>query len=229
MKNRFEAEYLAFAGWLRILIMLVLLVITCLLSFFLTLIWQLGIIMAPSLSMIILVFMDYFIFSGTNSKRSKGMELLKSSPRGSQVLQRALKQDIVNKSVFSLIAISFTVALILIGRSASGAESFEDSNLFVIIFAFGAFATGQVLTRIALLLTRNKGLTLHVHMLLAYLIFFLGTAIMLPLIFLSETHSIPIMSGYAAVMEVLSILTGKLLISSCGKAYDASFCDDTVN
>ncbi|MBO4415567.1 MAG: hypothetical protein J5824_06245 [Lachnospiraceae bacterium] len=229
MKKKFEAEYLAFTGRWHVLIMLGLLAAACVIAFFLSaLIWQVGIMIAPILSMGMLCFMDYFTFSGTNSKKSKGMEVLRSSPRGGEVLYTALKQDVINKSLFNLLVTVFIVTVIIIDRSVSGITEFEDSNLFIIAYGIAAFATGQVLIRLTLLLTRSKGLTMQVHMLIVYLIFFAGTLIMIPLIFLTETHSLPIMCAYAAVMEIFSVLTGKWLISSCRKAYEAQFYDETI-
>ncbi|MBP5331996.1 MAG: hypothetical protein J6Y89_09115, partial [Lachnospiraceae bacterium] len=120
MKKKFEAEYLAFTGRWHILIMLGMLAVAGVFDFFLSaFIWQLGIIIAPILAMGMLCFMDYFTFSGTNSKKSKGMEILRSSPCGGEVLYAALKQDIINKSLFNLFVTGFTVIMIIIGRMMS--------------------------------------------------------------------------------------------------------------
>ena len=168
----------------------------------------------------VLCFMDYFSFAGTNSKRAKGMELIKSSPYGGRILKKALQQDIVNKAIYHLLAMTFTAGLILSGEHEQGF-----SGIFALLYVGSAFATGQLLIRITLMITRSKGLTMQTHMLIVYAAFFIGTIIFIPLIFLSETNSMLFMSLYFAAVESLSILSGIWLLSSCYKAYDSTFYD----
>ena len=237
MKKKFEAEYLAFTGKMHVLLMFGLLAVIICCTYFLSgLIWQLGIMIAPILAMGVLCFMDYFTFSGTGSKRATGMDVVRSSYYGGEVLHKALKQDMINKSLFNLLSVAFAVGCVFVSRSQvreiaeanSMWEGFEDSNLFVIVYALGVFATSQILIRVTLLWTRSKGLTMQVHMLIVYLVFFGGTIILLPVIFLSETHSTPIMLAYAVVAECLSIFFANVLLKHCKKAYDSSFSDESI-
>lgn len=237
MKRKFEAEYRAFASNSHIAIMLALFAVTCFAGYaFSLMIWQLTLIICPILSMGILCFMDYFTFSGTGSKRATGMDVVRSSYYGGEVLHKALKQDMINKSLFNLLSVAFAVGCVFVSRSQAREiaeansmwEGFEDSNLFVIVYALGVFATSQILIRVTLLWTRSKGLTMQVHMLIVYLVFFGGTIILLPVIFLSETHSTPIMLAYAVVAECLSIFFANVLLKHCKKAYDSSFSDESI-
>ena len=225
MKNNkfsFEAEYFVFARKSRAVIMFLLLCVVCVANFFLAgVFWQLATLTGPLLSVAILCFMDYFVFAGFNSRKSQGMNLLKSSPRGRALVESALKQDIVNKSVYTLAGSLFALFSVL---------KFNESidKPFVIAYAAGGFSTCLILLRLVLLLNRAKGLTMQVHIFICYLCYSVGNCILLPMIFLSETGSLLIMIIYAVVAETGSILTGRWLIISCMKVYDSSFHDAEI-
>ena len=221
-KNSLEAEYFAFAPWWRAPFMFLLLCIVCVGNFFLSgAFWQMATLTGPFFCAIVLCFMDYFVFAGFNSRKSQGMNLLKSSPRGRTLVESALKQDIVNKSVYVLAGSLFALISVL---------KFNESidKPFVIVYAAGGFSTCLVLLRLVLLLNRAKGLTMQVHIFICYLCYSVGNCILLPMIFLSETGSLLIMIIYAVVAETGSILTGRWLIISCMKAYDSSFHDAEI-
>ena len=220
MKRKLIAEYIAFTGKLHPLILLGLFAISCLICYVISgLIWQLSLIVAPILSMGFLSFMDYFPFAGTNAKKARGMELVKSSPYGGEILKRALKQDLIIKSLFSFILTALIVVLILTGTPR------PQDIPFVIIYAFAAYATGQLFTRITLFFTRKKGLTMQSHIMIVYIFFFAGSLILLPLIFLSDTNSVPLMLLYACAAEILSVLSAIWLLTSCNKAFATTFYD----
>ncbi len=221
MKCKFEAEYRGFTGKWNLLIHILLFFVTCAICYLTSgMIWQLSVMICPILSMLALCFMDYFAFAGTNSKRAKGMELLKSSFYGGHVLKKALRQDVINKSVYHLLATAFTTIIIL-----SSEHEKDFSATFALLYICSAFATGQLLMRLTLLITRNKGLTMQTHILITYFAFFIGSVLFIPLIFLSEMKSVLFMSLYFAAAEALSILSGIWLLTSCYKAYDTTFSD----
>ncbi len=221
MKCKFEAEYRAFTGKWNLLIHLLLFSITCLICYATSgMIWQLSVMICPLLSMMALCFMDYFAFAGTNSKRAKGMELLKSSFYGSQILKKALRQDMINKSVYHLLTAAFTTIVVLCGEHER-----DFSSGFAVLYIFSAFVTGQLLIRLTLLITRNKGLTMQTHVMITYFAFLIGSVVFVPLIFLSELRSVLYMSLYLIGIESLSILSGIWLLNSCYRAYDTTFSD----
>ena len=200
--------------------MLLLLAAVCGINFLLAgAFWQLAVITGPVMCMAVLSFMDYFVFAGFNSRKSIGMDMLKSSYHGRKLVIAALKQDIVNKSLYILAGSTFALVSVFMFN-----PEIED-RLFVILYAMGAFSSAQILLRLTLLLDRAKGLTMQTHMLICYLAYALGTVIVLPLIFASESLSVPVMIVYAVIAEILSILTGYLLIRSCVKAFDSSLHD----
>ena len=218
--SKFEAEYFVFAGKWRPLIMLLLLAVVCMINFFLAgALWQFAVITAPIMCMAIICFMDYFVFSGFNSRKSIGMDLIKSSYRGKKLVEAALKQDIVNKSLYVLAGSVFALVLVFMFN-----PEIEDS-LFVIFYTISSYASSLVLMHLTLLLDRAKGLTMQTHMLICYLFYALGTVIILPLIFISETLSLPTMITYAVIAVICAVVTGYLLVRSCIKTYDASFHD----
>ena len=219
----FEAEYFAFApGW-RAPLMIVLLCLVCVGNFFLAgVFWQMATLTGPVLCVAVLCFMDYFVFAGFNSKKLQGMNLLKSSFYGRSLVEKALKQDSVNKAVYVLIG---SVAVIISVFKFNP----DIDKPFVIAYAVGGYSTCMVLLRLVLLINRAKGITMQVHILICYLCYSLGTTILLPMIFLSETGSLVIMIIYAVAAEIGSILTGRWLIVSCMRAYDSNFHDISNN
>ena len=80
MKKKFEAEYFLFAGKARPFIMLLMLIVISGICFLMAAaLWQVSLIIAPILGMAVLSFMDYFVFAGFNSRKSIGMDMMKSS------------------------------------------------------------------------------------------------------------------------------------------------------
>ena len=220
MKHKFEAEFRAFAGKTYFLLTVLVFPVACMISYLLSgMIWQLGVIIAPIICMLVLGFLDYFAFAGANSRHAHGMELFKSSTRGEILFKKALKQDLINKSV-----ISFAASVISGTFAALNTEKLPDL-LFVVFYCFGAYATGQLVLRLVLFLTRKKGLTMQTHALILYLVYFVGSVLFIPLIFVSETESAIIMGIYTAVAEILSVLSAILLFRSCVRAYSSAFYD----
>ncbi len=220
MNKKFEAEYLLFAGRSRLIAMFLLLLGACGLTFLLSAaMWQFAVVVGPILGMAILSFMDYFAFSGFNSKKQIGMDLLKSSTRGRAIIERALKQDLLNKTVYMITIGVVTLVLTLLVN-----PEIEDLP-FTILYVISSYASCQTLLHLVLLLDRAKGLTMQAHILICYLFYSVGSLILLPLIFLSENMSALLMGIYAAVAAAVAVFTGFLLIRSCMKAFDASLHD----
>ena len=227
MKNNrfsFEAAYFAFARKWRVLLMFLLFGLIITANFFLAgAFWQLATLTGPIGCFAVLIFMDYYVFAGFNSRKSDpGMNLLKSSFHGRSLVEAALKQDSFNKSLYMLAGSLAAVISILKFNP-------DIDKPFMIVYAIGGFSTSLIMMRLSLLITRAKGITLQAHILICYLCYSIGSAILLPLIFLSEKASLPIMAAYAAAAEAGSILTGRWLIVSCLKAYDSGFHDADNN
>ncbi len=221
-KKFFEAEYLVFARKWRPILMFLSLLIVCTVNFFISgVFWQIAVLTGPLLSVAILCFMDYFVFAGFNSRKSIGMDLMKSSVKGRALVEAALKQDIVNKSIYVLTASTAALVSIFIFNE-------DIDHPFVIAYTIAAFSSCQVLLRISLLIDRAKGLTMQVHIFIFYLCYSVGSLILIPVIFISESISLPLMIVYAVLAETGSVLTGIWLIRSCMKAYDASMHDASL-
>ena len=221
-KKLFEAEYLVFAGKWRPVIMALALVIICVVNFFISgVFWQVAVLTGPLLCVAFLCFMDYFVFAGFNSRKSIGMDMMKSSAKGRTLIEAALKQDIVNKSIYVLIGSTAALVSIFIFNE-------EIDHPFVIAYTIAAFSSCQILLRISLLIDRAKGLTMQVHVFIFYLCYSVGSLILIPVIFISESISLPLMIVYAVLAETGSVLTGIWLIRSCMKAYDASMHDASL-
>lgn len=218
-KIHFETEYLLLAGKWRPFLMLLLLLAVIACNFLLAgVFWQIAVFTGPILCVAVLCFMDYFVFAGFNSRRSIGMDMLMSSVRGRSFIENVLKHDIVNKSLYVMTgSVAALVSIFMFNE--------DIDRPFVIFYAIGAFSTSQILMRLTLLLDRAKGLTMQTHVLICYLCYSVGTLILLPLIFLSETGNLTIMIIYAVIAEALSILTGIWLVKSCVKAYESGFHD----
>lgn len=219
-KKSFETEYLIFARKWRPLLMLALLAVSCTANFFIAgVFWQMAVLTGPVICVAVLCFMDYFVFAGFNSRKSAGMNLLKTSPYGRVLVEAALKQDIVNKAIYVLIgSVTVLISIFIFNPDVD--------KPFVIAYAIGGYSTCMILLRLVLLIDRAKGLTMQVHVFICYLFYSLGTVILIPLIFLSETFSLPLLIVYDVAAEIGSVLMGRWLINSCMKAYDSSFHDE---
>ncbi len=221
----FEAEYIAYAGKGNLLIVGLLLLGSCVISYLLSkILWQLAIMIAAIVSFGILNFMDYFAFAGSNSKNSLGINLIKSAPYGAELFRKALLQDMINKLLFSVITICAVTVFVLcrpLGR--------EFSAFFVILYAAAAFATEQLLLNSSLWITRKKGITMQAHFLIMYLTFFAGSLLFLPLVFISEEKSVLVMTLYIVIVGALAVLANIWLQKSCNKAYRSMFYDCEVS
>ena len=126
----------------------------------------------------------------------------------------------INKSVYHLLVTAFTTVVVLCREHER-----DFSSGFAMLYIFSAFVTGQLLIRLTLLITRNKGLTMQTHVMITYFAFLIGSVVFVPLIFLSELRSVLYMSLYLIGIESLSILSGIWLLNSCYRAYDMTFSD----
>ena len=253
MKIKFESEYFKYAGKYRRYIMAGLLLAVCGLSYlFIGKYWQLGIVMGPVLSMGVISFMDFYIFSDTpvrrkQSAKSVGTAACDESATNktavseaetietvsgncdsetatietgsgncdtddSPVLIKALKQDLINKSVFSLLVMGFILVIVLFFTKKVNASRF-----FIVLCAGAVFAAGQLITRLTVLISRKLGTTFQRHSIIVYIALFICALILLPFVYLIKTNSKLLAVIFAVVLEALSVLAALLIIRTVSK------------
>ncbi|MBP5330655.1 MAG: hypothetical protein J6Y89_02260 [Lachnospiraceae bacterium] len=213
MKIKFESEYFKYAGKVRRIIMPILLAATCALSYlFIQKYWQLGLVIGPVLGMGVISFMDFYLFSGTPVRRKQAPKSAEAATADSSVLIKALKQDLINKSIFNLVITAFITGIVIFFTKINA------SRLFVVLCAGAAFAAGQLVTRLTVLISRKLGTTFQRHSIIVYIALFICAVILLPFVYLIKSNSKLLAIIFAVVFEALSVLAALLILRTASKA-----------
>lgn len=166
---------------------------------------------AASLMMFAEVMMDNMAFGGIAVKRSQSLDYMKASPKGRQLMRRALRTDLVRCLFENAIVITLSrVAWWIIGEAA-GAWRIQDIARILALVACQYFVTVTVL-----LITRHYDIW-GVNMLVVYIGFF----VLLALVALSWMNSFAML----AVMAVLSAAVSVFSQWKIMRRVEASFYD----
>ncbi|MBO7634787.1 MAG: hypothetical protein J6S72_10505 [Lachnospiraceae bacterium] len=180
-----------------------------------------ALVVAP-IALVIIVFVDYFAFSGISTRREKCMELMKSSLYGREIIGKALKAD----TILKIVTVLLCFAGCIIGCFMGGVG---------IMFVLAVMFTTMAITVLVLIFTRRKGLNTAVQMMLTYLGVTLLDGVMLGLLFATINATEEETAGMNAIdiailsitlgMAALTILLGFLLYRDCIKGYESGFLD----
>ena len=171
---------------------------------------------------LVLVFLDYFAFSGASSRKQKSMHFIKSSYKGLSFFKSAVKTDLWIKHGCILLGHLGYILAELIYYTDS--EEFLEAILLLLIF----FPISGLTTNITLIISRRIALTLMVHVTVCYICSMISTVLLVTYSFLMPEH----MSDHTAVMlaafviiETISIIVAVILYKDCIKGYTAGFSD----
>lgn len=167
--------------------------------------------MAASLMMFAEVLLDNMAFGGIAVKRSQSLDYMKASPKGRQLMRRALRTDLVRMLLESIVVLILSrVAWWVIGEIA-GFWRKQDIVLMLALVACQYFVTVT-----ALIVTRHYDMW-GVNMLAVYL----GFLVLLALVILSWMNSFAIL----AVMTALSVAVSIFSQWKIMRRVEASFYD----
>lgn len=153
--------------------------------------------MAASLMMFAEVLLDNMAFGGIAVKRSQSLDYMKASPKGRQLMRRALRTDLVRMLLESIVVLILSrVAWWVIGEIA-GFWRKQDIVLMLALVACQYFVTVT-----ALIVTRHYDMW-GVNMLAVYLGFF----VLLALVILSWMNSFAILAVMTALSVAVSIFS----------------------
>lgn len=153
--------------------------------------------MAASLMMFAEVMLDNVAFGGIAVKRSQSLDYMKASPKGRQLMRRALRTDLVRMLLESIVVLILSrVAWWEIGEIA-GFWRKQDIVLMLALVACQYFVTVTVL-----IVTRHYDMW-GVNMLAVYLGFF----VLLALVILSCMNSFAILAVMTALSVAVSIFS----------------------
>lgn len=171
---------------------------------------------------LLLVFLDYFAFSGASSRKQKSMHFIKSSYKGLGFFKSAVKTDLWIKHGCILLGHLGYILAELIYYTDS--EEFLEAILLLLIF----FPISGLTTNITLIISRRIALTMAVQIAVCYICSMLSTILLLMYSFLMPEH----ISDYTVaaivsfvIIEALSIIVGVILYKDCVKGYASSFSD----
>lgn len=166
---------------------------------------------AASLMMFAEVMLDNMAFGGIAVKRSQSLDYMKASPKGRQLMRRALRTDLVRMLLESIVVLILSrVAWWVIGE-ITGAWRIQDIVRILALVACQYFVTVT-----ALIVTRHYDMW-GVNMLAVYLGFF----VLLALVNLSWMNSFAIL----AVMTALSVAVSIFSQWKIMRRVEASFYD----
>ena len=183
---------------------------------------SIGVVMISAGIPLILVFLDYFAFSGASSRKQKSMQFVKSSCKGFNFFKSALKTDIwVKQGCIVLGYLGYILAELIYFTDS---EAFFDSFLLLLIY----LPISGLTTNITLIISRRIALTMAVQIAVCYICSMLSTILLLMYSFLMPEHisdyTVPAIVSFV-IIEALSIIVGVILYKDCVKGYASSFSD----
>ena len=168
------------------------------------------------------VFLDFFAFSGTSSRKQRTMNFLKSSYKGTAFFRSALKTDTILKNIFLLSGfLGFIIAELVYYTDF---DSFEESMLMILVY----LPISQITTMLSLIASRRMSLTLLAQTSVCYLCSMTSTLLFIIYSFLlpEEMNSVATFVIIAfVVLELIAIALAVVVYKDCVKGYDSSFVD----
>lgn len=170
---------------------------------------------------LVLVFLDYFAFSGTSTRKQKIMCYIKTSFKGKELYKNALITDLYVKEICIL---SGFFGFVLKEVIVFDAESFRNTLMCILIF----LPISELTLRISLLISRRLSLAMGLHLAICYLSSMITLILLLVYSFLipeniSEFALIVIV--LFAVLEAVSILIAIIVYRDGIKGYESGFYD----
>lgn len=184
-----------------------------------------GVFIIISLTSCAQIFLDYYVFGGISSRHQCGMEMVKASCLGADLIDSALKTDMYIKAIFNLSGYAGFLAAELIYSDDIGI------SIIAIMLAVILYPLSNFLTRLILILSRRIAVTMVSQIFVTYLASMLtGLSSIIISFALPEDIDKVVVFGIvvAAIIEGLSVLTAVLLIKDCKKGYISSFYDSAA-
>ena len=179
-------------------------------------------ILISTLMPVMYVFLDFFAFSGTSSRKQRSMNFVKSSHRGGKLFKSALKTDIFLKNIYLLSGyLGFIIAELVYFTDP---DTFADSLLMTLIY----LPMSQITTMLALLISRRISLTLLTQTAACYLCSMTSTLLFVLYGFILpdeiNNYAVFIIISFV-VLEAVAVLLAVAVYRDCAKGYDSSFTD----
>ena len=171
---------------------------------------------------IIFVFLDFFAFSGTSSRKQRSMNFVKSSHKGGMLFKSAVKTDTILKNIYLLSGyLGYIIAELVYFTDL---DTFADSLLMILIY----LPMSQITTMLALLISRRISLTLITQTAACYICSMVSTFLFFIYSFIlpDELTDIALFIIISfVVLEVIAIALAVVVYRDCAKGYDSSFID----
>lgn len=171
---------------------------------------------------LVLVFIDYFAFAGTSSRKQKNMQFLKSSCKGLGFFRSALKTDLLLKHFCLLFGyLGFILAEVIYFTDS---EAFIDSLLVLLIYV----PISELTLNITLILSRRIALSMVIQIAVCYICSMISTILLFMYSFLLPEHisdfTLVIIISFI-IIQTISIIVAIVLYKDCVKGYISSFSD----
>lgn len=218
-----KTAYMAFTSFNYRLLCLLMTVVFMVGSFLANVyVGKIAAILLATLMPVMYVFLDFFAFSGTSSRKQRTMNFIKSSYHGTAFFRSALKTDIILKNLFLLSGyLGFIIAEIIYYTDF---KSFEESMLMILVY----LPITQITTMLTLFISRRLSLTLLAQVSVCYLCSMVSTLLFVIYSFLlpEEMNSVATFVIITfVVLEIIAITLAVVVYKDCAKGYDSSFAD----
>ncbi|MBR6475884.1 MAG: hypothetical protein IKS98_10585 [Lachnospiraceae bacterium] len=218
-----KTAYLAFTSFSYRLLCLLMTVVFMVGSFLANIyVGKIAAILLATLMPVMYVFLDFFAFSGTSSRKQRTMNFIKSSYKGTAFFRSALKTDTILKNIFLLSGfLGFIIAELVYYTDF---DSFEESMLMILVY----LPISQITTMLSLIASRRMSLTLLAQTSVCYLCSMTSTLLFIIYSFLlpEEMNSVATFVIIAfVVLELIAIALAVVVYKDCVKGYDSSFVD----
>lgn len=177
------------------------------------------ILVAAEMAVLIMVFLDYFIFGGIAVKNQKIMECVKSSYYGPEFINKAISEEVIITYIklFAFTVLAMVFMCITLTKEVSAVS---------IVFSLAIAFTAICLLSLSKMITRKFARTLVAQMGFSYLFSFAGSFLFLPAFYLFFGNEINVINViFTVFMFALSILLSVFLKVECVKGFISDYMD----
>ena len=181
-----------------------------------------GIVMLSTFGPVVLVFLDYFAFSGASTRRQRTMNYMKSSFKGEAFFRSALKTDIFLKEICLLFSfLGYIIAEVIYFTDA---DSFVNGILVLLIY----LPVSEITMCVTLIISRKIALSVIIQTAVCYFCSMISTFLLMFYSFIVPEQLAEYTLTFVIMfflLEAIHILCAVLLYRDCVKGYTSSFTD----
>ena len=183
---------------------------------------SIGVVILSAGVPLVLVFLDYFAFSGASTRKQKSMSFIKSSCKGFEFFKSTVKTDLIIKHICLLFCyIGFVLAEIIYYTDS---EALINSLMLLLIY----MPISALTMNITLIISRRISLSMVIQTTVCYICSMISTILLLIYSAIipenMDDFMLPVIISFF-VLGTISIVLAYVLYKDCLKGYTSSFVD----